>query len=167
MPIFAHSKFASSQIKIEPQTHRYNWIQCYSCFFINKEYFTRQDFTLTGIDPENTTFTINHKCLVWLSHVKPKEASSQYTLLPFLKTSSFNCKLNPSFSTFWTGFYMLASIVFYFRKYQNLFMTFSPKNLFTDTLLVFYKNKLIGLFVEWRVTPLKEKRNSLAKTQYP
>ena len=37
-------------------------------------------------------------------------------------------------------------------------MTFSLINLFTDTLLVFYKNKFVGLFVEGRVTPLKEKR---------
>ena len=100
LSIFAHSKFASSQIKIEPQTRRYNLIQCYRCFFINKEYFARQDFTLTGIDPEKTTFTINHKCLVRLSHVKPNEASSRCTLLLFPKTSSFNCKLNPSFFTF-------------------------------------------------------------------
>lgn len=138
MSIFAHSKFASSQIKIEPQTRRYNWIQCYSCFFINKEYFARQDFTLTGIDPENATFTINHKCLVWLSHVKPKEASSQYTLLPFLKTSSFNCKLNPSFSTFWTGFYMFSINRFLFSKISESFHDF-----FTYKFIYWYTSSVL------------------------
>ena len=119
MSIFAHSKFASSQIKIEPQTRRYNLIQCYRCFFINKEYFARQDFTLTGIDPEKTTFTINHKCLVRLfmeSQTKlPLDIPFSFFQRPLPLIVNWT-PLSPLFVKIWTGFYMFSMNRFLFSK---------------------------------------------------